>query len=153
MSIPRLLSQHAFNIGLLVVLLVALSAARHWPDATRLFPSVIGIPTALLVALVLATDWRNARKSLAPEAGSAEDPVAIRELTVFGWLIGYVLLVWLLGFYLAAGVFLFVFCRRYFREGWRTAAVMALAAGALAILLFHVLLQTIWPVGVLFDGY
>ncbi|MQA17758.1 MAG: hypothetical protein GEV09_27955, partial [Pseudonocardiaceae bacterium] len=54
-----------------------------------------------------------------------EDPhaIALRSLAMMLWILGYVLLIWLVGIVAASAIFLFVFLRLIARASWRVPVI------------------------------
>lgn len=110
--------------------------AGTFPEKARLLPWVIGIPGTILCILQLGFDLAAARKGepLPKDAheGAADDEAPAegrvrRELTLLGYFVGLVAVILLIGFWLAAPLFLIAFLRFHEGESWRF--TLALTAG------------------------
>lgn len=107
-------------VGMIVIIM-----ALRWPFKTALFPVIIAIPVALMAVAELVMDLRGMKKA---EKGGVDfklsediDPkVAMRRtLITFGWIVGFFLLILLLGFPIAVLLFLFLNLKLQAKEGWR----------------------------------
>lgn len=124
------------------------------------FPLAIGIPSLGLALLALGLELRGARgpamATSAVEAEPAEplrppEVVRQRTLAMMGWVVGFFLGIWLLGFSLAVPVLTFLYLKLGAGERWP----ISLALTALGYAFFHGLfdsaLHVPFPQGLLFE--
>jgi hypothetical protein len=120
-----LMSLSVAVVGLIVVLM-----ALRWPFKTALFPVIIAIPVVLMAVTELVMGLRGMKKA---EKGGVDfklsedvDPkVAMRRtLVTFAWIIGFFLLIVLVGFPIAVLLFLFLNLKFQARESWRLTIVL-----------------------------
>ena len=154
-----------FNLGALFTLLILLIffggvfTARQWQYQARLFPWVIGIPALLLCIAQLAMDLFKATESDDPDdvSGLMDLPVdrgipvsvvVRRAVNSFGWIIGFMLVIWIIGFIISVPLFVLLYLLIQAREKlW----VSLVYTGAMLIFLlgvFHQVLHIPWPPGV-----
>ncbi len=127
---------------LFLLLAAMLVVARPWPQAARLFPLTIGLPTLALAGVQLVVAGRSS--SPGGNLGAASDNR--RGLIMCGWLLGFGLAVVVLGFRLASLVASLAFLRLDAREPWRLS--LAISAG---IYLFFLVLMDV-ALNVPFNG-
>lgn len=129
-----------------------------YPGRLRLVPLVIGIPTVLLLVYIILMDINPKLFSLArnkgedgTEAGAPSEPSVNsgqwqRVITIYGWIVGFFIGVFIFGFYIATPLFLVSFLikesqTKPMRALWVTAGV-----SILFLLVFYVLLDIpLWP--------
>lgn len=146
----------------LLFLVFAYAIVEVWdkPIQARLFPWVIGMLGLGFIAwLLLREAWSKDRESK-PEDDSAADfgftaeegSKAGRRRTweIFGWIYGFILVLWLLGFHLAVPLTVFLYLVQH-RERW-TVTIGLTAGSAVALWsIFDYLLHLPFPPGVFFD--
>ena len=114
-----------FGIFVILVSGYAIFAASRWSFKTGLFPLAVAIPLLVLTLLhlylesfgvpeaskgpALDTEFSN---EVAPEVARR------RVITIFSWMAGFVLLVYLLGFPLTVPLFVFFYLKIQSRVGW-----------------------------------
>ena len=155
-----------FNPGALFTLLILLIffggvfTARQWQYQARLFPWVIGIPALLLCIAQLAMDlFRTTESDNSDDVSGLMDlpvdrgiPVSVvvrRAVNSFGWVIGFMLVIWIIGFIISVPLFVLLYLLIQAREKlW----VSLVYTGAMLIFLlgvFHQVLHIPWPPGVI----
>ncbi len=129
-----------FTLGLVVLAAWALWESRGFGPRAGLFPWAIGFP--LLVFGIVQLYFDVARKNLRPGGltGETGSEIPAREVTrrtagAFGWILGYPLAIWLLGFAVGGVLCTFLSLKIASRERWPitlaiTAGVWALVYGA-----------------------
>jgi hypothetical protein len=131
----------------------AVIAAWSWPDKTRLFPLVIGIPLFCLAAAELA--WSIFGSAAQP--GDVKDFQAAHDLppaearkraaVAAGWIAGFFAAVVLLGFTYAVPLFVFLYLKLEARESWLLCAVFSGVVSAVFYALFDRLLHLPFAAG------
>jgi len=115
-------------VGVIVIIM-----ALRWPFKTAFFPVITAIPVVLMAVAELVMGLRGMKKS---EKGGVDfkpsedvDPkVAMRRtLVTFAWIIGFFLLIVLLGFPIAVFLFLFLNLKWQAKEGWRLTLILTAA--------------------------
>ena len=134
-----------FSAALAVLAAYAVYTALRWPAKAALFPLVMGIP---LVALALAQMLIDLRAPVSE--GAPAGPRA--ALAVLGWMVGFILLVLLLGFPLAVPIFIFGYLVLAGREHWLLSLGLAAAAWGAFHLVFQKLLHFPFEAGLLIGG-
>ena len=101
--------------------------AQDWRLQARLYPYAIGIPMLILAIVQVILDLRGFK---AKESSSATpmdfqftkdiDPTTAkkRAIIMFSWLIGFFLLIWLVGFPIGIAVMMFAYLKFQGRESW-----------------------------------
>lgn len=158
----RNVSEIAFTLAVMVVIGLAVWDARVWEIKARLFPWAVGIPLlALLGALLMVQLTRLARKSPGedsekPRVDDAEAAQARRRgFAIIGWLLGFLALIWLIGFPLAGPLGTLAYLKFNAREKWPISlAISAGTAAFFALMIYG--LNTPFPRGMLpelFDSF
>jgi putative tricarboxylic transport membrane protein len=141
----------AFNFALIVVLALALYQAVGWPHDTKLFPVAIGLVTFVLSIDVFARDvyrvyFSGAQIAADEDAEFIENFNLRASVRVLLWLCGFSLAIWVLGFYAAALIFVFLFVWLNAREKIGSSLIYAAATvGCIYVLFVVVLQQLIYP--------
>ena len=145
----------------LAIAIMALScwgtvSALAWPWKAKLFPLVIGIPLfCLATAELLWVIFGSAAAAKASDFQLAADvPVELarrRTALAAGWIIGFFLLILLLGFPVAVPTFVFLYLKLQAREGWLFCTIFTAALWAGFYGLFDLLLHLPFPPGLLLD--
>lgn len=128
----RLSGAALFSAALAAVAGFAVYTALRWPPKAALFPLVMGIPLLVLAVAQLVMDLRE-RPPATPEAR--------RAWGILAWMVGFIVLVLLLGFPLAVPVFVLAYLVTSGRESWLLSVVLAAAAWGAFYLLFQRLLH------------
>jgi hypothetical protein len=109
----------------------ALAETRAWSIKTALYPRVIGVP---LLALAVAETVLSLRRGNGGASNGAMDvglsrdvPLAVatrRTLVMTAWMLGFLLVIVLVGFPRAVPLFAFAYLRGQAREGWAVSLAM-----------------------------
>jgi hypothetical protein len=126
-----------FSLFLVLVGAFAVVSAWRWPFKAALFPLAVGIPLAVVASAQLVLDLRGRGE---PAGGPAvdlqfggdvpEDVARRRAGTLFAWIVGFVALVWLVGFPIAVPVFMASYLLLQSAAHWRVAVGLTAAAWA-----------------------
>ena len=126
----------------LLVFGVAVYAAlemRSFPPTGQFVPRVIIYPLVLLSGINLvreALDWRRYASQKDPFAGPTVAKL-LEEFAALGWVLGYAVLLFTVGFTLASLVFMIAFLRIYGREPWRLVLILTAVMLGLTYGVFH----------------
>lgn len=149
---PRML----FTLFMAAIFCLVVFTARGWPLGTRLLPWVVGITMLILSLVQLALDLYRSTRSVYTQRDSAETGdlqidwtistrlVVRRAANFFGWLVGLVLGIWLLGFFVAVPLFAFFYLKIEAKEGWLLTLLMSGAALLFLIGIFDQILHIHW---------
>jgi hypothetical protein len=152
-----------FKPGIMFALLMvavsgfAVFTARGLPFDTRLLPLVIGIPTLCLALFQLFRELTSLARPDAPRKVATMDleidsslPTVLvikRALTLFGYLVGLLIGITLVGFFISMPLFTFLYLKFQGKETWLFSLV--LAAGVLLLIkTFDGVLHPVWIEGV-----
>jgi len=147
-----------FAFGLVVVISLALLQSRNFNVRAGLFPWVVGFPLLFLLLVQLAKELmgKTAGRTRARH-GEEEEPempahvVNRRTAGMFGWIIGYFIAVWLLGFPGGCALCSFVQLKFWSKEKWPVAIILTVGIWAFVYLLFERTLHVPFPAGYLFE--
>ena len=121
-----------FTFVLILILVAALLLAREWPAETALFPRAVGLLMLSRAHAAEPDDMTTNQIDPTQLAGAA---------TMFAWLIGFGVGIWVLGFYASAFCFVFFFVRVRAQDPIVTSLGWASAITAVVYLLFTVIIQ------------
>ncbi|MBS3976740.1 MAG: tripartite tricarboxylate transporter TctB family protein [Syntrophomonadaceae bacterium] len=144
--------QIMFTVAILLVFLWTAWEALGFAKQARFLPLYVSLVAIPLVIAQLFLEIKN-KATNDSSANSAEDFNALKErmpalLVYMGWVLGYVLLIYLLGFLVATGIFLFAFLKR--ESGMtlvQTITGVVITLGF--IVFFGRVLHMYWPEGIL----
>ncbi|MBI3045606.1 MAG: tripartite tricarboxylate transporter permease [Betaproteobacteria bacterium] len=152
---PRFGRGTGFTLAVVLALAAALWQSRDFGFRAGLFPWAIGIPMLALALLQLAIEL--AGKSRIPAAGipGFEHLLPAREsarrtVATFGWVVGYLAAIWLLGFTLGGILSTFLLLKLGSREPWPVTLAITAGAAAFVYFVFVRALHVPFPPGQLF---
>lgn len=153
-----------FVVGLIAVVGVMVAMAYGFQDGARLGPMIVGWFTLGAMGFVLADQVlhrlpkgtklsaENAEEALkghmdlvSSHDGLSPGTVALRGAIFFGWMLGFMAMMALVGLIPTAFVFIIAYMRAENREPWRLVLPIALGATVFIYVVFHVLLAIPWP--------
>ncbi len=150
------------SLAFVIFFAVAVYLARDWQLQAKLFPWAIGIPGFILALVQFwrdSTGWleKDSQRGQGVQVDEAYERTVparvemIRTLDFFGWMVGTVLAVWLLGFAVAVSLFVLLYTKVEAREGWFFS--LGMTAGTVALLwgLFEYYLGMKWAPGIFLD--
>ncbi len=163
---PVFSTDNLFPAALLTLFIVMLSQSLDWAFAARIVPTIVGIGAILFCALGLANDVfgvheRNGDAAAAVAGGGGPKKIHMdivsktshlpgltvlgRGFQFFGWMAGFMLLMWIIGLIPAVPVFIMSYMRLEGREKWKLVIPMVVAVVALIYVVFDQLLAIPWP--------
>ena len=130
-----------------------------WEPRAALFPLAIGVPCLILAILTLGLELFRSKHLvtsedvLAADAANeiAPDEARNRTIVIAGWIIGFFLAIWFLGFPIASAIATFLYLKFSGGERWVTSVALALAAWIFFYGMFDYALKLPFPEGVLLD--
>jgi len=146
----------------LAMFLAAAFIGWDWPNIAKIMPVYVAALPGLI--LVLVQLYRDATGSEA-RRGSGDGGIDMdetyevkleaktelrRTLGFFAWFVGGALGIWLLGIVITLPLLIFLYALVEGKEKWLTSLIMAACAYALVWGLFEYVLETRWPLGMLF---
>ena len=148
----------AFSGLIVAVLAAALWESRDFGFRAGLFPWAIGIPVLALAAVLLVVQL--AGKERLPESvpadtdvGIPRDEVTRRTAAIFGWIVGYLAAIWLLGFTPGGTLCTFLALKLGGRERWPITLAMTTGVAAFVYFVFERGLKVPFPPGQLFAWF
>ncbi|MBI3064009.1 MAG: tripartite tricarboxylate transporter TctB family protein, partial [Deltaproteobacteria bacterium] len=118
----------------------------------------IGLPALLLaIYIFIQESLRSTQKvkleEFSPQQQPEIDPILARQraLSICGWIVGFFLAIWLLGFTAASAVATFLYLKFSARERWPVAVGLTLAAWLFFYGLFDYGLNMPFPTGAIFE--
>ncbi|HEY0580951.1 MAG TPA: tripartite tricarboxylate transporter TctB family protein [Chloroflexota bacterium] len=158
------MSNAVFSSVLLLLVGAAVWGARDWDLQARLFPWAIGIPLAVLLVIEAVRSLRQPKLAAAVSGGatatSEEDageldlstPEARRRFALIcGWLLGFAVSIWLLGFPVGGTLAAAAYLRLTAREGWLATALLCVGIAAFFYLGME-FLKVPFPPGLLLEA-
>lgn len=145
-----------FSVFVTVAFGFIVYSSRGWPLWTRIFPWYVGIPMLALSLVQLFLELYRSTQPADPKRSPAETGdlqvdwnigtqiIIQRAAKFFGWLVGLIVCIWLLGFFISIPLFVLLYLKLEAREGWLLS--LSLTAGILLVLigLFDIVLNTHW---------
>jgi hypothetical protein len=137
-----------FTIVIGLVLLGALLKALQWPLRTSI---LIYFICGICLLLVIVELYREMRARPSEETGGSGMDVplfaggeASRDLLAWGWLLGLLLGIWLIGFVVAVPLFTLLFSKVHGAR-WRVSLFLAALAFGTLYGLFGMVINVPWP--------
>ena len=125
----------------------------------RLYPWAIGIPMLILAFVQVILDLKGYKAKETTDGAPVDfqftqaiDPGTARKraIIMFGWLLGFFLLVWLLGFEYGIPIMVFAYLKFQSKESWLLSITLTVAAFVFFWILFVKLLTLPFPQGLIF---
>ena len=125
----------------------------------RLYPWAIGIPMVILALVQVILDLRGYKAKQTSDGAPVDfqftqtiEPAVARKraITMFSWLLGFFLLVWLLGFEYGIPLMVFGYLKFQSNESWVLSITLTVVAFVFFWLLFVKLLTLPFPQGLIF---
>ena len=133
----------------------AIFAASRWSFKTGLFPLAVAIPLLILTLLHLYLESFGAPESSRGPALEAEfsnevapEVARRRVVSIFSWMAGFILTVYLLGFPLSVPLFVFFYLKIQSRVGWTQTILLTALTWAIFYGLFQRLVRIQFETGV-----
>ena len=144
-----------FTLAIIALFAWALWESKDFGFRAGLFPWAIGYPViAMAIAqLVLELMGKSRGGALESEVDVDLPPEVVRHRTVgiLGWIIGFFLMIWLIGFSWAVPITTFLYLKFSGGEKWSTTILFTLATWAFFYGVFEYSLRIPFPEGLLFD--
>lgn len=155
---PKLNLHFFLALGVVLVASYALYSAIDWPFRTALFPRMIALPLLLLALVEMGWSAFGAEKQREGHAVDFElstdiDPSVARRrtLTIVAWILGFFILILLVGFPVGVPLFVFLYLKMAGKEGWGLALILTFLSWLLMKGLFDLLLHLPFPQGWIFS--
>ena len=143
-----------FCAFLIAVASYAIFAATGWSFKTKLFPLSVSIPLLILATvqlLLMILGKEETGESAAMDVDFSTDvPAELarqRVFGIFGWIIAFIALVYLLGFPLTVPLFIFVYLKFQSKVGWLATIVITAVTWGCFYLLFQSLVHIQFEAG------
>ena len=145
-----------FSFCALIFFCVFVYMAQDWRLQARLYPYAIGIPMLILAIVQVILDLKGVKAKQSSDATPMDfqftkdvDPIIARKraITMFAWLIGFFLLIWLVGFPIGIAVMMFTYLKFQGRESWTLSILLTVIAWLCFWGLFVRLLHLPFPDG------
>ena len=171
---PKFRPTQIFPAFLLCIFVLMLSQALQWNFYARIIPMIVGTGAILFCSMSLLNDLFKAEthkaKSLADAAkGIVSEKIHMdvvsnithlpkttifwRGVIFFGWMVGFLASMALIGLIPTVPVFVIAFMRIEGKEPWRITLPMAIFLVLFVYLLFDMLLALPWPGSILGDHW
>ncbi|HXG51553.1 MAG TPA: tripartite tricarboxylate transporter TctB family protein [candidate division Zixibacteria bacterium] len=119
------------SLFLIFVAGYAIHSASQWPFKAGFFPLAAAIPLLILALAHLLLQLYGKPEAAAGAAVEAEFSAEVppevarrRAVTIFGWMAGFIAMVYLASFPVAVPLFLFLFLKLQSRTSWRSSFVL-----------------------------
>jgi Tripartite tricarboxylate transporter TctB family len=145
-----------FSIFLILVVGYAALSASHWSFKTGFFPLAVSIPLLILVILNLVLEFVGGTEKASGPAVDAEftndvapEVARRRVIETFSWIVGFIALVFLVGFPVAVPLFLVSYLAIQSQVGWLLSASLTAVTWGFFNFLFQRLLNLQFEAGVI----
>jgi hypothetical protein len=156
--------QAIFSLIFLIFFAIFVYQAQEWRLQARLYPWAIGIPMLILAIIQVILDLKGVERKQMDDAApmdfqftqTVEPSLAKRRaIIMFGWLFGFFLGIWLLGFPIMIPLMVFSYLKIQSNERWTISIVLTVLAWVFFYFLFVRLLNLPFPDGLIFTwlGY
>jgi hypothetical protein len=153
-----------FTFVFLIFFIVFVYTAQEWRPQARLYPWTIGIPMLVLAVVQLILDLKGVERKQPTDATPMDfqfqktvDPALARRrtFTIFGWLFGFYISIYLLGFSITIPLMVFTYLKIQSKERWQISITLTAIAWLFFHFLFVRLLTLPFPDGLIFTwlGY
>ncbi len=145
-----------FTLFIIIVLAGALWQSKDFGYRAGLFPWVIGFPVLAMAIAQLGLELTGRTKRTVTGEGDIgadlpKDVVYNRTASIVGWILGVLILIWLLGFSLAVPVTMVLYLKLTGREKWPITIILTLITWGFFYGLFEYSLSIPFPEGQLFQ--
>ncbi len=130
----------------------------HWPYKAALFPRLISVPLLVLGLLetclsLFGTEEQKQGAAVDFELSTDVDPISARKRTVslLLWVLGFFVLIPVVGFLLAVPLFIFLYLKLEGKEGWLVSILLTVCCWLFMEGLFDRLLHIPFAQGWLFS--
>jgi len=142
----------AFTVAIVVILAAALWQSKSFGFRAGLFPWAIGIPVFALASLLLVLQLAGREPQTTTvlagsEPGIPASEAARRTAVILGWIVGYLIAIWLLGFTLGGALCTFLSLKVGSGERWPVSLAMTAAMAAFVEIVFVRVLHVPFPLG------
>lgn len=147
----KLAGKHYMSLGLMIATAYMVITALQWPMKAALFPLAIGIPVFFMATAVFLLDLfgKEDEKGAGSQAldfklsqSDNQELTNKRTIEIFLWILGFFVLIELVGFSLSVPLFFIGYMRLKSKESWMLTIILALIAWAFFYGLFVWLLDT-----------
>jgi len=151
--------QALFALVVLIFLIVFVYEAKDWRMQARLYPWAIGIPMIFLAVLYIFRELTGKNEKIQQQqAGNApvdfqftkgvdKDTARKRTISIFSWIFGFFLGIWLIGFSYMVPLFVFLYLKVQSHERWPISIALTGGAWLLFWGLFNRVLRLPFPDG------
>lgn len=142
-----------FFVGAVFIGAAILSFA--FPESARRFPLTVTILSALFVVIQILKLYLNTKQEDTKEDASNQKTVLSQGKKIAPyiiWILGFYLLIYIVGFVIASGIFVFAFLLTQAKLRWYFALISAAIVVA-GILFLGDLLSLKWPFGLISDWF
>ncbi|MDP2654432.1 MAG: tripartite tricarboxylate transporter TctB family protein [Candidatus Omnitrophota bacterium] len=151
---PKLNLHFFLALSIALVASYALYSATDWPFRTALFPRMIAVPLLVLALIEMglsafATEKQREGHAVDFELTTEIDPLVARQrtLAIVGWILGFFILILLIGFPVGVPVFVFSYLKLGGKEKWGLALILTTLSWLVMKGLFDRLLHIPFPDG------
>ena len=154
----RFQSRTLLTLFFTILFVYVVIAAWDMPIQAKLYPWTIGLLALALLAYQLVREIMPSAQENSRETGvdmdftdeEASRKGKRRALELFGWLYGFALLLWLIGYYIAVPLMVLAYMLRH-RETLAMAIALPVGAGFSTWVIFGYFLHLPFPPGVLLE--
>ncbi len=136
-----------FAVVLLLIVMILLKATMAYPLRSRLFPLITLLAVLILLVIQIVREARALRER--PTGQSGTRAFRFKNLAIWGWLGGTLIMLWIFGFMGTVVLLPFIYLR-FHSESWLISITLPLGCGFFFYTLFGLLLGMPLYEGILF---
>ena len=146
-----------FSIIVLIFFCVFVYEAKDWRMQARLYPYAIGIPMLIFAIVQVILDLKGVKAKQSSDGAPMDfqfqqtevSPADVRKrtITMFAWMFGFFMAIWLLGYVVAIPLMVFGYLKFQSNESWRLSVTLTVIAFVFFYSLFVKLLTLPFPDG------
>lgn len=155
----KLRLETVFSLVVLIFFCVFVYEAKDWRMQARLYPFVIGIPMLIFAIVQVVLDLRGVKAKESSDGtpmdfqfqqtNVAPEEVRKRTITMFAWMFGFFIAIWLIGYVIAIPLMVFTYLKFQSNESWVLSTTLTAFAFVFFYSLFVKLLNLPFPDGAL----
>lgn len=150
----KLYKQVVFHLIIIFIASLGLWAARTWPYEAALFPKTVTTVVLIVTLLSLFTEcYKRIKKSEPVKEQVIKTGFGKNALVNIIWLAAYTIGVWLLGYFIASVLYVFLYMKVKGKLSWLVSTLVSVGIFAFLAVVFVVFLEIkIFP-GVLWNWF
>lgn len=140
--------ENVFLLLLFFAFCAGLYLCRQWPSMSRLYPTITLSGGIIFSGALLILQFFGGQKNRKPQ--KVKEAVPLRnELIMVGWVIGYLAIVLIFGYWVAAAIFPLLFLSIFGHENWKIVSIYSVVTCITVYVIFGYAIRVFLYGGVL----